>query len=104
MTRKRSSETERSVSSSAAAVPARRKTVAERPRKKLSVSPAEPVSEPVIAVAPVAHAVEVVASYQPTHEEVAALAYSFWEARGCQGGSPEEDWACAEQMLRLRTA
>lgn len=104
MTRKRSSETERSVSSSAAAVPARRKTVAERPRKKLSVSPAEPVSQPAIAVAPVAQAVEAVALYQPSYAEVAALAYSFWEARGCQGGSPDEDWVRAEQQLRLRTA
>jgi hypothetical protein len=28
----------------------------------------------------------------PTHDEIASLAYSYWEARGCQGGSPEEDW------------
>lgn len=34
------------------------------------------------------------------HEEVARLAYSYWEARGCQGGSPEEDWLLAEQQLR----
>ena len=32
--------------------------------------------------------------------EIATLAYSYWEARGCQGGSPEEDWLCAEQQLR----
>ena len=32
-------------------------------------------------------------------EEVARLAYSYWEARGCQGGSPEEDWFRAEQLL-----
>jgi hypothetical protein len=42
--------------------------------------------------------------YQPSYNEVAALAYSFWEARGRQGGSPEEDWVRAEQQLRLRTA
>jgi len=92
------------VSSSAAAVPARRKTIAERPRKKLSVSPAEPVSAPAMAAAPVVQEVAVAAVYQPSHHEVAALAYSFWEARGCQGGSPEEDWVRAEQQLRLRTA
>jgi hypothetical protein len=38
----------------------------------------------------------------PSREEIAALAYSYWEARGLQGGSPEEDWARAEQELRNR--
>jgi hypothetical protein len=35
-------------------------------------------------------------------EAIAALAYSYWEARGCQGGSPEEDWLRAEQELLSR--
>jgi hypothetical protein len=35
-------------------------------------------------------------------EEVARLAYSYWEARGRQGGSPEEDWQRAEDELRRR--
>jgi hypothetical protein len=30
---------------------------------------------------------------------VAELAYSYWEARGRQGGSPEEDWLRAEAEL-----
>jgi len=30
-------------------------------------------------------------------EEIARLAHSYWEARGCQGGSPEEDWYRAER-------
>jgi hypothetical protein len=34
-----------------------------------------------------------------TSEDIARLAYSFWEARGYQGGSPEEDWLRAEQEL-----
>jgi hypothetical protein len=38
----------------------------------------------------------------PSREEMAALAYSYWEARGSQGGSPEEDWVRAEQELRNR--
>lgn len=33
-------------------------------------------------------------------EKIAVLAYSYWEARGCQGGSPEEDWLRAEEQLR----
>jgi hypothetical protein len=35
----------------------------------------------------------------PTHEEIAALAYSLWEARGCPEGSPDEDWLNAERAL-----
>jgi hypothetical protein len=35
----------------------------------------------------------------PSHENVAVLAYSYWEARGCPDGSPEEDWTRAEQEL-----
>ncbi len=38
----------------------------------------------------------------PDHDEVARLAYSYWEARGRQGGSPEEDWHRAEQALMTR--
>jgi hypothetical protein len=32
-------------------------------------------------------------------QAVAALAYSYWVARGCAGGSPEEDWLRAEREL-----
>jgi hypothetical protein len=35
-------------------------------------------------------------------EETARIAYLFWEARGYQGGSPEEDWFRAEQELRRK--
>jgi hypothetical protein len=35
----------------------------------------------------------------PAQQEIASLAYSYWEARGCQGGSPEEDWFRAEDEL-----
>jgi len=28
----------------------------------------------------------------PSHDEIAVLAYSYWDARGRQGGSAEEDW------------
>lgn len=31
--------------------------------------------------------------------EIAVLAYSYWEARGAQDGSAEEDWFRAEQEL-----
>jgi len=35
----------------------------------------------------------------PTHEEIAELAYQLWEERGRPIGSPEIDWALAEQTL-----
>jgi hypothetical protein len=37
-------------------------------------------------------------------EEIARLAYSYWEARGCQGGSAQNDWFQAEQELKSRAA
>jgi hypothetical protein len=35
----------------------------------------------------------------PDQDQIAALAYSLWEARGCPEGSPEDDWFQAEQEL-----
>ena len=32
-------------------------------------------------------------------ERIALLAYSYWEKRGRQGGSPEEDWFWAEREI-----
>jgi len=33
------------------------------------------------------------------HESIQRLAYSYWEARGCPIGSPDEDWFRAEVEL-----
>ncbi len=38
------------------------------------------------------------------HDEIALLAYSYWEARGCPDGSPEEDWFRAEAELGKQAA
>ena len=38
----------------------------------------------------------------PTEDQIAELAYSYWEARGAQGGSPWEDWFRAEQELKRK--
>jgi len=40
----------------------------------------------------------------PTFDDIAQLAYSYWEARGYQGGSSEEDWLRAETELRSGVA
>jgi len=66
---------------------------------------AKPVAQVVetvpapLAAAPVA---AVPTPYIPAQEEIAALAYTYWEARGYQGGCPEEDWLRAESELRAR--
>lgn len=33
-------------------------------------------------------------------EQIARLAYSYWEARGCRDGSPEQDWLRAEEEVK----
>jgi hypothetical protein len=34
------------------------------------------------------------------HEDIAILAHTLWQARGCPEGSPEEDWSHAVRELR----
>ncbi len=36
------------------------------------------------------------------HDDIAALAYELWQARGCPHGSAQEDWFQAAQQLRTR--
>ena len=81
---KRVSEKEIVVS---AAAPVRHKPATpRRPRRS--------AAESATAAAPAA----------PAPEQIAHLAYSYWEARGYQGGSPEEDWLRAEQELRAQAS
>ena len=99
MTRKRVSENQVAVSSAAAA-PARRKSAS--PKRVARPSTVEiyntPPSEPeALSVEPAAALAVPAESLQ---EAVASLAYSYAEARGFVGGSPEEDWLRAEQELR----
>ena len=36
-------------------------------------------------------------------QEIAKLAYQFWQARGCPEGSPDDDWLEAERQLQDRS-
>ena len=36
-----------------------------------------------------------------SNDEIATRAYSYWESRGCAGGSAEEDWHRAIKELKL---
>jgi hypothetical protein len=38
------------------------------------------------------------------HDVIARIAYNLWEARGCQAGTPLEDWERAEHEYRQRLA
>lgn len=40
-----------------------------------------------------------VATNRPTREQIATLAYTLWEERGCPDGSADEDWFTAEERL-----
>jgi hypothetical protein len=86
MPRKRNSENDLVVS---AAAPPRRKFASAK-RVKHTASPAEKPLEPAATVA----------VCEPSEDEIASLAYSYWEARGYTGGSSEEDWLRAERELR----
>jgi len=66
----------------------RKHTAAERPESATSETATSPVTVP--AESP---------RTTPSFDAIAQLAYSYWEARGYQGGSPEEDWLRAEQEL-----
>ena len=48
------------------------------------------------------HQAPIVAPPAPSHEEIARLAYAYWESRGRRHGSPEEDWYRAERELQRR--
>ena len=93
MPRKQTSEKEVVITGHSAAASARRKSAT--PRKIRAVDAPEP------ALAVTEEAVATVAG-EPSHDEIASLAYALWEARGCQGGSSEADWLAAEAQLRTR--
>jgi Protein of unknown function (DUF2934) len=59
-----------------------------RPRAALAARPKTDVRLAVPAVA------------EPSREAIAALAYLYWQARGGQDGSADEDWLRAERELR----
>ena len=91
MATKRSTSSEPAASSGAA--PARAKSTVTRKHRNSAVKERSEsvIAHPSPAAAP---------AFNPAFDEVAQLAYSYWEARGYQGGSSEEDWLRAEQALR----
>jgi hypothetical protein len=76
------------------------------PRVKAAKHRTAPVpASPIEELQPVAHE-----NTQPEnthaqnhHAMIAAVAYSYWESRGYQGGDALEDWVRAENELRPKT-
>jgi hypothetical protein len=96
---KRSTGSESILASGAASAPARGRVT----RKAKGFAAEEFTSDGVTnsqATDPTAPVPAALTDTTPTFEEIAHLAYSYWEARGYQGGSPEEDWLRAERHLR----
>jgi len=92
----------------AASSPAGKRSAAASPRKKAAAAAAKPrtrrakaaaVAQPAPANgnSPFPEAVSL-------REQIALLAYSYWEARGRQGGSPQEDWIRAEREILSQQA
>jgi len=53
---------------------------------------------------PAPQVVSQVVSHVVSHVDIARIAYSYWEARGRQGGSAAEDWFRAERELQPTAA
>ena len=102
MARKRVSQ-DPIILSGAAPAPVRRKTPTSRTVRTAATETSTP-DETQATVGPEEPRAEVPSSAvaTPTYQEIAALAYSYWVARGQQGGSPEEDWLRAEQELSVK--
>ena len=87
-----------------ASTPASSRTTHKHTAAPKSAKPAvDPETLPVVAPAPLTPAIIAGPVSQPveiSHEEIAALAHSYWEARGYQHGFAAEDWLRAEQELR----
>ena len=83
-------------SASAAPVRERRATATPTPRPATAARKAVPARDRKTP----ARTDTVIAQSELSHEDIARLAYALWEARGCHGGNPDEDWLRAEQQLR----
>jgi hypothetical protein len=91
MAKKRTTENELVASTGAATAPARRRTDAasHKARTRANSAGEALAGSAVSTPAP-----------EPTHDQIAALAYSYWVARDYQEGSAEEDWLRAEGELQ----
>ena len=83
-----------------AAQPSASKSSASKPRVN-SVKHSKAAAPAVIQTETVQAATVQIAPVN-AHEAIAKIAYGYWEARGFQPGSPEQDWLRAEQEFLLQ--
>ena len=94
MPKKKTTASEPIASSGAAPARTRKHAPAKRTVAAVETSPS------ITPTAITATSAEITSTHSVvTSDEISKLAYSYWEARGYQGGSPEEDWLRAEQEL-----
>ena len=99
MPRKSNPEKDIVITSGGSAAARLKRTVsATRAKRPAAATAAPATSEPEQET--VTTVTAFVTERQLSHEEIARVAYSLWEARGCQHGSAEEDWRRAEEQLR----
>lgn len=99
MARKRVSQ-DPIILSGAAPAPVRRKPSTSRAVRAAAATETSTPDETQADVTPAEASLS--AAPTPTYQEIATLAYSYWVARGQQGGSPEEDWLRAERELSVK--
>ena len=92
-----------SAASSAPAASPRPRRVSTAARTQHTAKAAEITATPAREPETPARADTVVVERELSHEEIARVAYSLWQARGCQHGNPDEDWLRAEEQLRQRS-
>ena len=67
----------------------------------IAIAPQTVVEDQTLVVAPVEPVAKAAApSYEPSGEEIAKLAYSYYVARGYQDGNQAEDWFRAVNELK----
>ena len=74
------------------------------PARTRKHAPAKRNTDPVVESSPSPDTLALAETETPSFDDIARLAYSYWVARGYQGGSPEEDWLRAEHELRGQMA
>jgi hypothetical protein len=73
--------------------------VASQPR----VSRVKSVTHSKAAIAPAVAGVGASIAAATVHEQIAKIAYGYWESRGYQAGCAEQDWLRAEREYLLQS-
>jgi hypothetical protein len=71
----------------------------KRTKKNVIAEERTIIAEPSVIASEMKSSPELIQSAVSTQEKIALLAYSYWEERGCTGGSPEDDWFRAERAI-----